>query len=80
MEIPVNEIHSVAMEMAPHERAKLAAHLIESLEEEREKIDEAAIEQLWIEEVERRTARVDAGLEELIPAEKVLEELRNRNR
>ncbi|MFP4031195.1 MAG: addiction module protein [Desulfococcaceae bacterium] len=42
--------------------------------------DEAAIEQLWIEEVERRIARVDAGLEELIPAEKVLEELRNRNR
>jgi hypothetical protein len=80
MNVPVQEIHSAALEMDSTERAKLAAQLIKSLEEERESMDEEAIEQLWIEEVERRIARVDAGLEELIPAEKVLEELRSRNR
>lgn len=80
MNVPIQKIHSAALEMDSTERAKLAAQLIKSLEEERESMDEEAIEQLWIEEVERRIARVDAGLEEFIPGEKVLEELRNRNR
>jgi hypothetical protein len=48
--------------------------------EEQASFDQAAIEQWWIEEVERRIASIDAGFEELIPGEKVLEELRNRNR
>jgi hypothetical protein len=80
MHFSIQEIQSAAMEMKPTERASLAAQLIESLEEERNAIDEEAIERLWIEEVERRIARVEAGLEEFIPAEKVLEELRKRNR
>jgi hypothetical protein len=46
----------------------------------KDKEKSASIDEANIEKAERRIARVDAGLEELISGEKVLEELRNRNR
>ncbi len=75
------DIEIAALSMDPESRARLAARLIESLEEDHiDAIDEKAIEQLWLDEAERRVARVDAGEDELIPAEQVLEELRNRRK
>jgi hypothetical protein len=75
------EIESAALSMDPESRAHLAARLIESLDAEQvQVIDDKAIEQLWLDEAERRLARIDAGNDELIPAEQVLEELRDRRR
>jgi putative addiction module component (TIGR02574 family) len=67
--------------MDPESRAQLAARLIQSLDAKQIKgIDEKAVEQLWLDEAERRLARIDAGKDELVPAEQVLEGLRNRRR
>jgi len=81
MQAETKDIQSAALAMDPTHRARLAARLIGSLEaREKETIDDHAIEKLWLEEVQRRVERLDAGLEKTIPAEQVLEELRNRLR
>lgn len=80
MQTQSNDIERAALGMEPERRARLAARLIRSLPEEAvAEVDEAEIERLWLEEVERRIERVEAGKEELIPAEQVLQELRNRH-
>lgn len=74
------EIEQAALELEPERRARLAARLIRSLPMETvEDADAAEIETLWLEEAERRMERIEAGKEDLIPAEQVLEELRNRH-
>jgi len=81
MEVDRGEIESAALNMDPESRAQLAARLIQSLDAKQIKgIDEKAVEQLWLDEAERRLARIDAGKDELVPAEQVLEGLRNRRR
>lgn len=48
---------TVALELPEHERAELAARLLESLDEDdREGVDEA-----WAHEIERRCAALDSG-------------------
>jgi putative addiction module component (TIGR02574 family) len=48
---------SVALELPEHERAEIAAGLLESLDEgDREDVDEA-----WAREIERRCAALDSG-------------------
>lgn len=80
MQTQPKDIEQAALQLEPEKRAQLAARLIRSLPGETTiQADEAEIERLWLEEVERRVERIDAGKEELIPAEQVLEELRNRH-
>ncbi len=50
MSSTLSEIEQQAMQLAPGERAVLAEHLINSLDE----VDHAEIERLWAEEGERR--------------------------
>lgn len=55
-------VESEALKLNATERAKLAEHLIASLDEDNE------IEEAWAAEVERRIAEVEAGAVQLIPA------------
>lgn len=81
MQAETKEIQVAALAMDPTNRARLAARLIGSLKaSERESIDDQAIERLWLEETQRRVEKLDAGVEKTLPAEQVLEELRNRQR
>ena len=43
-----------------------------------ESLTKAEIEQLWIEEARRRSAEIDAGIVETIPADDVIAEVRAR--
>lgn len=55
-----------ALKLTTTERAKLAEHLIASLDEDTE------IEDAWAAEVERRIAEIEAGTVQLIPAEEAI--------
>lgn len=51
------KVLTVALELPEHERAEIAARLLESLDDdEREGVDEA-----WAREIERRCAALDSG-------------------
>ena len=58
-----------ARSLPREERARLAEALLASLEEE------AEIEQAWREEIRRRSAELDAGTVEAIPADRVCAEI-----
>lgn len=55
-----------ALKLTTTERARLAEHLIASLDEDTE------IEDAWAAEVERRIAEIEAGTVPLIPAEEAI--------
>jgi len=75
----VNDVRDAALRLEPEQRARLAALLIESLEDV-EAVDESEIERLWLAEAEERCRQIDAGEVQLIPAAEVLESLRRRTR
>lgn len=62
MQMSFETVESEALKLNATERAKLAEHLIASLDEDNE------IEEAWAAEVERRIAEVEAGAVQLIPA------------
>ena len=66
----IQEIESQALQLAPSERARLAQHLIASLDEEGE------IERAWTEEAVRRWETIASGEVAAIPAADVLAEAR----
>jgi len=53
----VRDLYDKAAELPPYERAELAGLLLESLEDKRD----AAVEQAWAAEIERRMADYRAG-------------------
>lgn len=61
-----------ALDLDERERAEMAADLLESLEPP---VDPREIEDAWREEVRRRVAAVDSGQAELIPWERVRDQL-----
>lgn len=61
-----------ALELDETERAEVAAALLESIEP---RADEHEIETAWREEVRRRVAAIESGKAELIPWEKVRNQL-----
>lgn len=71
MDWEIDEIESAALRLPRAERARLAARLIASLDEDSE------IEQAWADELERRVREVDAGEVELIRGEQVMAEIRS---
>lgn len=70
----VDELKRAALRLSAAERASLAHELLSSLES----LSEAEVEQLWVEEAIRRSAEIDAGLVETIPADQVIAEARAR--
>ena len=68
----IEQLELEALSLPRHLRARLAERLISSLDEE------AEIEREWLEEAERRLARIEAGEAQTRPAEDVLREARSR--
>ena len=66
----IHDIESQALRLPRHERARLAQHLIASLEEEDE------TEQAWIEEAGRRDDELRTGHESAVPVGIVLKDAR----
>lgn len=79
MSLPLKQVEAEALELSVRERAQLAERLIASLDEEATE-DRAEVERAWAEEIKRRVAEIESGTVELIPAEEVFSELRNRLR
>ena len=59
-----------ALRLNATDRASMAHELLNSLET----LSEAEIEQLWVEEALRRSAEIDAGTVETLPADEVIVE------
>lgn len=70
----VDELMQQALALDAKTRASMAHELLNSLES----LSEAEIEQLWIEEAQRRSAEIDAGTAVTIPAEEALARARAR--
>ena len=70
----VDELMREALMLSARDRASMAHELLSSLES----LSEAEVEQLWAEEALRRSAEIDAGLVETIPADQVIAEARAR--
>ncbi len=66
-----------ALALPVDQRVRLIGRLLESLDES-DAVDAADWEQSWIDEINHRIAELDAGRAELIPAETVFAELRER--
>jgi hypothetical protein len=77
-----DEVHSMTVDELMREvlaldakaRASMAHELLKSLES----LSEAEIEQLWIEESQRRSAEIDAGTAVTVSAEEALARARAR--
>ena len=63
-----------ALRLKATDRASMAHELLNSLET----LSEAELEQLWVEEALRRSAEIDAGIVETIPADEVIARARAR--
>ena len=72
----VDELMREALMLNATDRASMAHELLSSLES----LSEAEVEQLWVEEALRRSAEIDTGLVETIPANQVVAEARARLR
>ena len=62
MQTQFETLEAEALKLTVAERAKLAEHLIASLDEDSE------IEEAWAAETDRRIAEIEAGTAQLIPA------------
>ena len=76
------ELLHAALDLPPKARAMLASRLIESLNgsepTELDSSEQAKIDAVWAEEIERRIRDIDEGRVELIPGEEVMAKLRSR--
>lgn len=70
----VDELMREAMRLDASERAAMAHELLSSLEA----LSEAEIEQLWLDEAERRRAEIEAGAVETISAADAISQARAR--
>ena len=70
----VDELMREALALNAQARASMAHELLNSLET----LSEAEVEQLWIEEAQRRSAEIDAGTAVTVPAEEVIARARAR--
>jgi len=66
----IHEIESQALQLPRDERARLARHLIASLDESSE------VDQLWAEEASRRLEAITSGKVETVPARDVFADAR----
>ena len=70
----IDEIMREALRLEPAARASIAHELLGSLES----LSEPEIEQLWLQEAERRSAEIAAGTATLIPADEAIARARAR--
>jgi putative addiction module component (TIGR02574 family) len=70
----LTELENEALRLDPRSRARLAERLLGSLDD----LAESEIEELWLDEAERREKEWDAGEVVGIPADQVLRELRSK--
>jgi hypothetical protein len=68
----IDELKREALQMDPSMRASLARDLLESLDD----LSEAEIEQLWLEEAERRHQQIASGAVETVSMEEALSKAR----
>lgn len=61
------QIEHAALHLPPASRAELAHKLLLSLDD----LSEAELDQLWLDEAQRRAREIDAGTVRLIPADEV---------
>ena len=74
MPLNVKEIEEQARRLSSRERAQLAEHLINSLDEE----EDPEAEKLWIQEAERRYREYKEGKTKIKQAELVFKEARSK--
>lgn len=72
------EIVAAALKRDHKERARLAGRLLQSLDEEEEKLTPAEVDALWLEEAERRLKEWEQGKVEGIPGDRVMKEFRRQ--
>jgi putative addiction module component (TIGR02574 family) len=72
----LTELENEALRLDPRSRARLAERLLGSLDD----LAESEIEELWLDEAERREREWDAGEVVGIPADQVLRELRSKSK
>jgi len=71
------EIQARATQLSPEERARLALHLIQSLDAERP-IDANEWEATWLAECERRLASYESGKDRGVPLDLALKQARSQ--
>lgn len=69
----MSDLENEVLKLDPPARARLAEVLLRSLDE----LSEREIEELWLDEAERRERAWDAGEVQGVPAEQVMRELRS---
>ena len=72
MAATVEQIEAEALNLPIADRARLAEHMIASLDAD------AEIEKAWAKEIERRVHALDSGSVKCVPAAEVFAEIRNR--
>jgi len=75
----LDELQSEMLRLPAEARARLASPLLESLEEEPDRL-EHEIEEMWAKEAEQRLRRYEAGEATAIPVHEVLADIRQRLR
>lgn len=74
----IEQLEQRLLELPADERARIAKLLIESLGPSTDEVEQAAIEEAWKVEIDRRIEQIDHGEVELIPAEEVFARIRER--
>ncbi|HEX8394894.1 MAG TPA: addiction module protein [Longimicrobium sp.] len=74
----VHELEAAALRLTAAERADLAQRLFASVEDEQPPLSEAAVEQAWFDEAERRYDSYLAGEAKSVPAAEALARIRAR--
>jgi hypothetical protein len=72
----IDELKREALRLDPSKRASLARDLLESLDD----LTEAEVEQLWLEEAERRHHQIVTGAVETVSMEEALSKARASRR
>ena len=70
----IRKIEKQAQELSPKERARLAMALIESLDQGQDE----DVDELWLDEAERRLEEYRSGRIEAIPANEVFEKIEKK--
>jgi putative addiction module component (TIGR02574 family) len=78
MSLTVHQLEAEARHLTAAERAELAQRLFASLEDEEPAGSEAAVEQVWVEEANRRYDRYLAGETQAVPSAEALARVRAR--
>jgi putative addiction module component (TIGR02574 family) len=74
MDTQAKQILQTALTLPADDRVEIAESLIQSLDEQ----TAAEIDAAWAEEIKRRIESIDKGRVQLIPAEEVMREMRER--